>query len=1120
MQIAYRFSAAKHWHAFLLFALLLALSPLLFAQTVQTFNSSGSWTAPAGITSVVVEAWGAGGGGESASGKGGGGGGGGAYAYATYAVTPGTTYAVTVGTSLANADGGNSFFDTGSVSNAGGGKAGGGVTHWTGGLGGTAIGTGVSGCKGGDASGNDPGGGGGGTPSSSVACSAGGNASSSAPGSGGSGYGAGGSGGTSSGNGTAGSAPGGGGGGGGKNKTGGSGAAGRVVLTYGIPLTAEYRFDETSWNGTAGEVLDSSGTGYNASRGGTATKASSSPAYSSGGLSTCGYGRFDISGSPNAYVQLPASFPSLNSNFSITAWVRTTNINKIGQRVFVRDDNDNGWALSVSDEVAGTLRLFNRNIAFQSASLTGGGALRAGNVALDTPVVIANNNWYFVAVSVNITSKTVTLYVYNSSGTQIAETSASYTGTWGAGTGATSIGNETSVSSENSLYFSGNIDEVRVFGAALSQPAIESYTTMVRPCGGLNHIAIEHGSGSGVTCAPSTLTLKACTDANCTSLYAGGVIGTMTSTGTPTTNLVGGSTFSIGASGTGSIDVQVTTPGTVVFGANASAPTTTNATTCNFGTPSCTFTAADAGLLFDVPNHVSDTPQTVNVSAVKKADNSLSCVPAFASTSKTVSFACGYANPTTGTKQLQVGATSLTCGNNGAAGTSQGASLAFNASGVASTTIRYADVGQINLTASYTGTSGSESGLVMTGTDTFIAAPASFGVAATGPTPYVAGVSFGATVTAKNASGNATPNFGKETTPESATLSFTRCQPTGTGTSAGSFSGTLGTFSNGSASASNLNWSEVGNGDLSATLTSGSYLVSSLTATGNTGTSGIVCNGAGNIGAFRLHHFDTMVTPGCGSFTYAAQPFSVQVTAKNGLATPGITANYAGTTWAKTVTLTDANGTAGSWTSNSIAPASFVSGIASKTPSFSFTAQPAAPATLKLRATDTDGVTSAGGTEGTTDARFGRLRLSNAFGSEKANLSLPLQAQYWSGSSWVINGADSCTSLPASAFALSGTLAASTSAAAVTLAGGNGVLLLTKPNPVATGSVDVAANLGTSGVDQSCLATHGGTASSRYWLRSRNGSCAATYDRDPSARATFGIYAPETRKTVHVRELF
>jgi MSHA biogenesis protein MshQ len=130
-----------------------------------------------------------------------------------------------------------------------------------------------------------------------------------------------------------------------------------------------------------------------------------------------------------------------------------------------------------------------------------------------------------------------------------------------------------------------------------------------------------------------------------------------------------------------------------------------------------------------------------------------------------------------------------------------------------------------------------------------------------------------------------------------------------------------------------------------------------------------------------------------------------------------------------------------------------------------------------------------------------------------------VQAQYWSGSSWVLNGDDGCTTLPANAFFLTGGPAATMTASAVNLAGGLGTLTLTK-STTATGSVDVAANLGTAGNDQSCLSTHGGTAANRPWLRSRNGSCAATYDRDPSARATFGIYAPETRRTVHVREQF
>lgn len=152
--------------------------------------------------------------------------------------------------------------------------------------------------------------------------------------------------------------------------------------------------------------------------------------------------------------------------------------------------------------------------------------------------------------------------------------------------------------------------------------------------------------------------------------------------------------------------------------------------------------------------------------------------------------------------------------------------------------------------------------------------------------------------------------------------------------------------------------------------------------------------------------------------------------------------------------------------------------------------------------------------------RYGRLRIANAFGSEKSPLPMPVQAQYWSGSSWVLNGADSCTSVPANGFFLTGGISANTSASVVTLSAGTGTLTLATPSPVVTGSVDVAANLGAAGNDQSCLGTHGGTPAGLSWLRAQNGNCAATYDRDPSARATFGIYAPESRKNIHVREQF
>lgn len=105
-----------------------------------TFTSSGSWTAPACITSVTVQAWGAGGGGSTITGIGihGGGGGGGAYASGIVSVTPGTTYNIVVGTGgAASTAGGKSSFNGTLIVAAGG--SGGTNNSATGGAGGTVA---------------------------------------------------------------------------------------------------------------------------------------------------------------------------------------------------------------------------------------------------------------------------------------------------------------------------------------------------------------------------------------------------------------------------------------------------------------------------------------------------------------------------------------------------------------------------------------------------------------------------------------------------------------------------------------------------------------------------------------------------------------------------------------------------------------------------------------------------------------------------------------------------------------------------------------------------------------------------------------------------------------------
>lgn len=292
---------------------------------------------------------------------------------------------------------------------------------------------------------------------------------------------------------------------------------------------------------------------------------------------------------------------------------------------------------------------------------------------------------------------------------------------------------------------------------------------------------------------------------------------------------------------------------------------------------------------------------------------------------------------------------------------------------------------------------------------------------------------------------------------------------------------------------------------------------------------------SGLIGRFHPDHFvfNATLSPACGGFVYMEQPqMGVDIVLEARNAKSAVTPRYtAGYSHLGTPSITGEN--AGQNVSLSrlrpalTTPAWTFGRYVHSQPAtiFSRASSPDGPfESFRLRAAvlaEPDGVGIQGAVLSNPIAvRHGRLRLLNRIGSEKSDLELPVKADFWTGKSWVPSVNDSCTTLPAASFFLSGDLAGNTTVSAVNLTNGLGTLRLSKPNPVATGSVDIAVNLGSSGVDQSCLATHGGTPAGVPWLRSRNGSCSTGYDRDPSARASFGIYSPESRKTVHVRELF
>ncbi|OGC47516.1 hypothetical protein A2886_03265 [candidate division WWE3 bacterium RIFCSPHIGHO2_01_FULL_42_13] len=239
--------------------------------TTETFTTDGTtdWEAPAGVTSVQVEAWGAGADGNASFGKNGGGGG--AYAKKTVSVTPGNTYTVKVGYSTSlQAD--SYFNDTSTVLAKG-------SSSKTGGSAASSIGDVTY--SGGDGGNQDA------TNCASYGAGGGGGAGDAGNGSNGNNVlydapscenGTGGSGGTSGGgaggdghNGVAGdngTQPG---GGGGAGSSGGNGASGKVILTYtalvgeSSTIVSWWKFDE----GTGTTTKDSSARGVNGTLAGT-----------------------------------------------------------------------------------------------------------------------------------------------------------------------------------------------------------------------------------------------------------------------------------------------------------------------------------------------------------------------------------------------------------------------------------------------------------------------------------------------------------------------------------------------------------------------------------------------------------------------------------------------------------------------------------------------------------------------------------------------------------------------------------------------------------------------------------------------------------------------------------
>jgi len=412
---------------------------------------------------------------------------------------------------------------------------------------------------------------------------------------------------------------------------------------------------------------------------------------------------------------------------------------------------------------------------------------------------------------------------------------------------------------------------------------------------------------------------------------------------------------------------------------------------------------------------------------------------------KNLAFWSTYVNPASGTRSATIDAASIAT----AEGSAAAQSVTF-AAGQAVVTLKYKDAGLITLGMKESGTAirGASGNIAMRPadfvltnirrTDTGAANPAAS--AADGAAFLPAGRAFSATVTAYDAEGSATPNFGRESPTESVTLApslvlpaggraATIAQPTG-------FTG----FSNGSATGTDFAWPEVGIIRLVPSISDADYL----------GAGNVMGTTSGNVGRFVPDRFTTVLnTPlfgtACvaGGYTYLGQPFLYtvppEITVTAVAADGSTTQNYAGAFFRLTnssltgrqyTTTTGALDTSG-LPATTADPTIAAGGSGVGTLKFSagtgiaFTrSTPVVPfdavIRLAINVIDADGVAATnpvtfgaasgiGFSAGATQ-RYGRLAFRNGVSSELLDLPLPLRTEYYAGASgFRRNTEDSCT---------------------------------------------------------------------------------------------------------------
>ena len=572
-----------------------------------------------------------------------------------------------------------------------------------------------------------------------------------------------------------------------------------------------------------------------------------------------------------------------------------------------------------------------------------------------------------------------------------------------------------------------------------------------------NHYRIQFSS-EALSCTAKTITIKSCANDNCstTSSISSSVELTKDGVKYSDVSFTGETDTEIwhGEGGLTTIGLGATSPAAPYFCYIDGTLVDNSACTLNF---------AEAGFIFNIDNFLSNKPQKkIEVSAVKKSNNSTQCIPTFAGISKTVNFWSEYVSP--GSAAIVTGKSALINGTDIGKDASNATpfSLAFNSQGKAEFELNYSDAGKIAIHAKYTAASGEDDeGLVMEGSDNTVRYPVGLCIKpeatclagdASCDAFKVAGEIFDMSIQAMAWQSDTDTDFCDNLTTANYVqadieLEHNLKQPLG---------GELGTL--GLASYDHIAKvnslikveqfiSEVGVFTIKATPPN-SYLGEAIT---------IPAAESEPVGRFYPNDFEvddeSMLTAcGGGAFYYMDEPVPLTMTIRARNLSRDTTQNYFGDFASGSGVLVGENSNAGVnyqtrltgfpsliWGKDSQGIQEINSDIQFTRLLNSAVDGPYTSMAVGLQMSDDDGVLIAlpnmnAATVGdcstanscnaveiaTQHYRHGRIVLENAYGPETEILRMPVTAEYWSGAQWMVNTLDNCSQISSAALPATG----------------------------------------------------------------------------------------------------